>query len=81
MKTRNKEANCGNCPYWDPIEFDEREHVFPTGECRRFPPECLLVDEAADCCELNPLSWTGPRQWDSFFCGEHPDFFVEENDK
>lgn len=47
---------CENCRFW--LEYDE-----DGGFCRRFPPECVVVDD-----DLHALQ---PKVMHRDWCGEH----------
>jgi hypothetical protein len=76
MKTRNRKAMCGNCPYWASYKHTE-------GVCVRFPPAFTdnVEEVRAKGWEVNPHSCRLPLTDIASVCGEHPDFFAEENDK
>jgi len=62
MKTRNPNANCGNCPYWHKItEY---------GECRFNAPSAYTFESG----EVDFRLSTHEVHW----CGRHPDFWAEE---
>lgn len=64
MKKRNPEACCETCPYWDSEDL-----LNGNGVCsRRAPLPGKKFGESA----LWPF--TTENDW----CGEHPDFFLEE---
>ena len=60
--TRNKAANCGNCPYWvaSPVDHGALKALYePEGGCHRRPPSAEGVWSPTFC---------------SAWCGEHPSF-------
>ena len=65
MQIRNKDATCGTCPYWD---------------YRGVPDTHLDTREAR--CSINAIIRNAdlPRSGRNYhdWCGEHPDFEVEE---
>ena len=64
MKTKNSDANCGNCPYasvWWKADEDGPD-FYINASCERFPPSAM--DDR-------------PLITDSQICGEHPNFFKD----
>lgn len=83
MKKRNPKALCGNCPYWDYLDADPE----PRGTCLRRSPSVVLAvtekDQENQDCGMDDIFLTDPRDcaWpqttEDRVCGEHPNFFVE----
>ena len=88
MKKRNPEATCGTCPYCH--EYPANEEGPEVHECRRHAP--VVVGEIFryvaqdddeetgkhDAMYLASTSYVLPEIDPSGWCGEHPDFFLEE---
>ena len=66
--TRNPDAICGTCPYWEGWPEDVDEEDWPTyiGTCKRRP----FADNSDD--NWTNSAWVAVNY--SNWCGEHPDF-------
>ncbi len=62
---RNDKATCWTCPFW------AGSSNILAAECRRSHPEELAVDEG------HGTTWTSTHPINDW-CGQHPDFFLEE---
>lgn len=63
---RNPEAVCGTCPFWSGTMS------ILSAKCRYSHPEELAISEES----MNDWTDTNHEWW----CGEHPDFVLEESD-
>ena len=46
------DAQCGKCLYWE-----QNENVATMGECRRYPPQVVMVREAGDAQNTASSEW------------------------
>ena len=56
-------AQCGKCLYWE-----QNENVATMGECRRYPPQVVMVREAGDAQNTASSEW--PLTLSAAWCGE-----------
>ena len=56
-------AQCGKCLYWE-----QNENVATMGECRRYPPQVVMVREAGDAQNTASSEW--PLTLAAAWCGE-----------
>lgn len=56
-------AQCGKCLYWE-----QHEAAAAMGECRRYPPQVVMVREAGDAQLTASSEW--PLTLSAAWCGE-----------
>jgi hypothetical protein len=56
-------AQCGKCLYWE-----QHENVAAMGECRRYPPQVVMVREGNDTQHTASSEW--PLTLSAAWCGE-----------
>lgn len=56
-------AQCGKCLYWE-----QHEGVATMGECKRYPPQVVMVRDAEDAQPTASSEW--PLTLSAAWCGE-----------
>ena len=56
-------AQCGKCLYWE-----QHDGVAAMGECKRYPPQVVMVRDAEDAQPMASSEW--PLTLSAAWCGE-----------